>query len=96
MTNPGLPGQQADQQAVQQNLSDSTERRAVETGRPPPQYYAYRRSPVRTGPGLVSRFIGLVVALVGIAVAIGIFLLALNRTNPDAVHHIGQWLGHLF
>jgi sorbitol-specific phosphotransferase system component IIBC len=105
MTNPGFQAQQAaqqaQQQAVQQNIRNSTEsaaqaRRAAELGRPRPQYYAYRRSPVRTGLGLVGRLIAFVVTLVGIAVAVGIFLLVLNRANPGAVHHIGQWLGHLF
>jgi hypothetical protein len=98
MTNPGRQGQQ---QAVQQSLRNSTEssaqaRRAADLGRPRPQYYAYRRSPARTGLGLVGRLIGLVVTLVGIAFAVGIFLLVLNRTNPGAVHHIVQWLGHIF
>jgi len=105
MTNPGFQAQQAaqqaSQQAVQQNIRNSTEsaaqaRRAADLGRPQPQYYAYRRSPARTGLGLVGRLIGFVVTLVGIGVAVGIFLLVLNRVNPDAMHHIGQWLGHLF
>ncbi|HEY3609128.1 MAG TPA: hypothetical protein VGL06_16625 [Pseudonocardiaceae bacterium] len=98
MTN---PAQQAQQQAAQQSLRTSTEsaaqaRRAAELGRPQPRYYAYRRSSARTGLGLIGRLVALVATLVGIACAVGIFLLVLNRANPDAVHHIVQWLGHLF
>ncbi len=101
MTDPGFQARQAQQQTVQQNLRNSTEsaaqaRRAADLGRPRPQYYAYRRSSARTGLGLVGRLVGLVVTLVGIAVAVGIFLLVLNRANPGAVHHIVQWFGHLF
>jgi biopolymer transport protein ExbB/TolQ len=105
MTNPGFQAQQAAQQAqqaaTQANLrfsadSSAQARRAAEMGRPRPQYYAYRRSGVRTGIGIVGRLIGLVVTLVGIAVALGIFALVLNQANPGALHHIVQWLGHIF
>jgi hypothetical protein len=105
MTNPGFQAQQAaqqaQQQAIQQNLRHSTEsaaraRQAAELGRPRPQFYAYRRSSARTSVGLVGRLIGFLVTLMGIAVAVGILLLVLNRTNPGAMHDIGQWLGHLF
>jgi hypothetical protein len=107
MTNPGFQAQQANQQAAQQAQQANQQsfrsadsfaqaRRAAEMGRPRPQYYAYRRSPARTGLGLIGRLIGLVVTLVVFAVAIGIFVLVLNQVDPGWAHHVGQWLGHLF
>lgn len=103
MTNTGCQPQQAVQQATQQAVQQdpirdsvenaAQERWAAEMGMRSGQHFsAYgRRSPVRTGIGLMERLVGFVVSLVGISLSIGILFGVLNRVHPDWFHCVLSW-----
>jgi hypothetical protein len=103
VTNPGSMGQRAGQQAAasasraaQQNASMAYQNQVRHSSS------VFQSQQHRTGGrrrpglfGLIGRLVGLVVSLVIIAVAIGIFLFILSQARPEWYHSVMTWLDGL-
>ncbi|MGH3377719.1 MAG: hypothetical protein ACRDP6_23600 [Actinoallomurus sp.] len=97
MTTPGFQAQQAAQQAAQRasSAASSHAQRAYQSAEASRHASFVARSHHGGGSGvfgLLGRLIGFVVTLAVIALAVGIFLAALGRANPGALHQLETWL----